>query len=126
MFDGSDWIFPQPDTLQNLPGLGLNTSFDTTNRLAVASEATLLIHDGAGHQVKINKAAASDTASLFFQTAWSGRAEMGTAGDDGFAIKVSADGTNWHVAARADRATGHLEMPNGAKIDGLLTGTSVT
>ncbi|AXQ96005.1 hypothetical protein LV780_19745 (plasmid) [Cereibacter azotoformans] len=59
--------------------LGIATAADGTNRLAVASPATLLTHDGAGHQLKINKALAGDTASLLFQTGWSGQAEMGLA-----------------------------------------------
>lgn len=88
--------------------LGVNATADATNRLAVAAEAVLLSHDGAGHQVKVNKATASDTASLLFQTGWSGRAEMGTAGSDGFAIKVSDDGATWRQALRVDPATGHV------------------
>ncbi len=55
--------------------------------------ATLLNHDGAGHQLKINKAAAGDTASLLYQDAFSGRAELGLAGDDDFHFKVSPDGS---------------------------------
>lgn len=94
--DGSDWV---PGTasidLENLSGVGINTTSDTTNRLAVASQATLLSHDGAGHQLKINKAGAGDTASLLFQSGWSGRAEMGLAGTDAFSIKLSADGSSW-------------------------------
>ena len=78
--------------------LGVNTAADAVNRLAVASDATLLTHDGAGHQLKINKAGAGDTASLLFQSGWSGRAEMGLAGGDDWALKVSADGGTWTEA----------------------------
>ena len=106
--------------------LGLNTTADTTNRLAVAAEAILLTHDGAGHQVKVNKAGAGDTASLLYQTGFSGRAEMGLTGSDDFAIKVSADGATWADALRADAATGAVTLPRGARIDGALTGTAVT
>ena len=48
---------------------------DTTNRLSLNAPATLLNHDGAGHQLKINKAAAGDTASLLYQAAFARRAE---------------------------------------------------
>lgn len=102
LWSGAAWVQPE---LQNLPGLGINTSHDATNRLAVASEATLLSHVGAGHQVKINKAAVGDTASLMFQTGWSGRAEIGTLGDDMFGVKVSADGAAWATALAVDAAT---------------------
>ena len=59
---GSAWARLAPPELDNLDGIGVNTFSDSVNRLAVASEATLLTHDGAGHQVKINKAASTDTA----------------------------------------------------------------
>lgn len=100
-FDGTGW-----GGADQVAQLGINTAADATNRLAVASDATLLSHDGAGHQIKVNKAAATDTASLLFQTAWSGRAEMGTTGSDGFAIKVSDDGSTWNTALEFDPATG--------------------
>ncbi len=96
----------------NLPGVGINATADATNRLAVASAATLLSHEGAGHQLKINKAADTDTASLLFQSNWTGHAELGLAGDTAFSIKVS-DGTSWFDAIRADAAAQQvtLSMP---------------
>lgn len=101
VWTGSAWIAPDPGVeFENLPGVGVNTTSDTTNRLAVSSPATLLTHAGAGHQLKINKASSGETASLLFQTGWSGRAEMGLAGDDAFSIKVSADGVAWDEALR--------------------------
>jgi hypothetical protein len=105
IFDGTGWA-PAPLDLQNQPGIGLGTSYDTTNRLAVAAEATLLSHDGNGHQLKVNKASASDTASLLFQDNWSGRAEMGLAGDDNFHIKVSDDGSSFQQAITVEAQTG--------------------
>ncbi|WP_146592030.1 DUF2793 domain-containing protein [Puniceibacterium confluentis] len=92
---------------QNLDGLGIGTGSDATNRLAVAAEASLFSHDGGGHQLKINKAAAEDTASLLFQSAWSGHAEMGLAGGTDWSLKVSADGAAWSEALRIDATTGH-------------------
>ena len=85
--------------------LGLGTSADPVTRLSVASPDTLLTHEGAGHQLKVNKAASADTASLLFQTGWTGHAEMGLAGDDAFSIKVS-DGATWTTAISFDPATG--------------------
>ncbi|WP_428542644.1 DUF2793 domain-containing protein [Profundibacter sp.] len=101
VWNGSAWVSFVPN-LQNLAGVGIGTSSDATNRLAVSATATLLNHAGNGHQLKINKAASADTASLLFQTNWSGRAEMGTAGSDDFAIKVSADGSTFFEAMKAD------------------------
>lgn len=94
--------------LNNLPGVGINATSDATNRLSVSAPAILLNHDGAGHQVKINKSNAGDTASLLYQTGFSGRAEMGLAGNDDFAIKVSADGAAWVTALAVTAANGHV------------------
>lgn len=101
--------------------LGVHADADSTNRLAVASEAVLFSHDGAGHQVKVNKATVTDTASLLFQTGWSGRAEMGTAGHDGFTIKVSDDGTTWRNALQVDPATGQVGIGPQADTSRALT-----
>ncbi|WP_422031930.1 DUF2793 domain-containing protein [Roseovarius sp.] len=108
VFDGTGWAEILPD-LDNLDGIGINTASDGTNRLAVASAATLLTHEGAGHQLKINKSAGTDTASLLFQSNWTGHAEMGLAGDTAFSVKVSDDGSTWHDALRADPATQQIE-----------------
>jgi hypothetical protein len=110
---GGDWVAIAPPVLDNLDGVGINASHDSVNRLAVSAPATLFNHEGGGHQVKINKAAASETASLLFQTGFGGRAEMGTSGNDDFAIKVSADGGSWHTALRLDAASG---LASGAAV----------
>ena len=55
--------------------------------------------------------AAADTASFLFQTAFSGRAEMGTTGDDNFHFKVSPDGTTWKEALIVDKTTGACSFP---------------
>ena len=88
--------------------IGVNATADATNRLALSSSASLFNHAGNGHQIKVNKAAAGDTNSLLFQTNWSGRAEMGCAGNDDFSIKVSGDGSSWTEALRAQRDTGEV------------------
>ena len=126
LWTGAGWESPTPGDLDDLPGLGVNTGFDGTNRLSVAAPATLLTHEGAGHQLKINKASTGDTASLLFQTGWSGRAEMGTPGEDDFAIKVSPDGSAWNEAVRFAGASGKACFPNGAEIEGALSGSAVT
>ena len=105
VFDGSDW---QPLPLRDTDRLGIAAEADDTNRLAVASEAVLFGHVGAGTQVKLNKAAPADTASLLFQTDFSGRAEIGLPGEDELAFKISEDGTSWHEAARFSPTTSRL------------------
>lgn len=110
VFDGSAWVAPSQKP-QQFPTVGINATADSTNRLAVSAPATLFNNAGAGHQVKVNKAAPGDTASLLFQTGFSGRAEMGTAGSDNFGVKVSPDGSTFHEAIRVDSATGRVELP---------------
>lgn len=103
VFDGAGWVRAGGDP-QSVEQLGIHATADTTNRLALASAASLFNHDGAGHQLKINKAATAQTASLLFQTGFSGRAEMGIAGSDNFVVKTSGDGSNWATAIEIDPA----------------------
>jgi len=110
-FDGSGW-----QAVGGGPGavalLGINTAADQTNRLAVAAPASLFTHEGNDHRLKVNKAAAADTASLVFQSGFSGRAEIGLSGDDDWRLKVSPDGASWREAIRVDRASGAVAFPN--------------
>lgn len=105
--------------LQNVPMLGINTTADTTNRLAVRSNAALFTAlyaaDGGNgdFQHKFNKETAGDTASQLYQTNFSGRAETGLTGDDNFHIKVSPDGAAWTEALVIDKTTGTLRTVAG-------------
>lgn len=116
-YNGLTWI-ALSDGPFTVGQLGVSATPDATNRLAVSSPATLLNHAGAGHQLKLNKALATDTASLLFQTGFGGRAEMGTAGSDDFSVKVSADGSAWFVALEADAATGEVTLPQPLHLGG--------
>jgi hypothetical protein len=117
LFDGTSWsdllAFQE---FANLQRLGVNTVANNVNRLAVSSPAVLFTHAGSGQQTKINKNAPADTASLLYQTNWSGRAEMGLAGDDDFRLKVSADGSLWRDAILVNRTTGAVTLPNTAAV----------
>ncbi len=96
-WSGTAWL-PTIGLDHEAPMLGLNATPDTTNRLAVASDAILFSHASGDVQVKLNKHSSIDTASLLFQTAHSPRAELGLTGDDKLHLKVSADGVNWTEA----------------------------
>ena len=65
-------------------------------------------------QAKINKHAISDTASLLYQTGYSGRAELGLAGDDDFHIKTSPDGAAWRDAIVLKAANGRIGLNTAA------------
>lgn len=125
-YTGSAWapVSPAPgviaaalasQAIANVARLGISATPDTTNRLSVSAPATLLNHAGNGHQVKLNKNAAADTASLLYQTSFSGRAEIGTTGDDSLHVKVSSDGSTWMEALTIDAATGDTTVPRTLK-----------
>lgn len=120
IWTGSVWALAQAALPQNVDQLGINATANSVNRLSVNAEATLLNNAGAGHQLKLNKAADTDTASLLFQTGFSGRAEMGTTGNDNFAIKVSPDGSAWSDALSVEAATGAVSFPSGASVPSLM------
>lgn len=117
VFDGMVWGGLADGPL-SVTQLGVSATADATNRLAVSSPATLLNHAGAGHQVKLNKALAGDTASLLWQTGFSGRAEIGTTGSDDFAIKVSADGSGFATALTVARVNGEVTLPQPLTLGG--------
>ncbi|MBC7739000.1 MAG: DUF2793 domain-containing protein, partial [Candidatus Saccharibacteria bacterium] len=114
-YNGTVWTAPSESPAE-FSQLGVSTSPDATNRLAVSSPASLFNNAGAGHQVKINKASSGDTASVLFQTGFSGRAEMGTSGSDDFAVKASADGSTFIEALALDRATGRTKVQKGLRL----------
>jgi len=122
VFSGSGWQdIPLPSE-GSVDRLGIGATADAINGLAVASAASLFSHAGNGHQIKVNKAAIADTASLLFQTNWTGRAEMGLAGSNDFAIKVS-DGVTWRTGLSIT-ATGQVSRPNQPVARAYRTGTS--
>jgi hypothetical protein len=130
IYNGSAWAdLATVLSLENLPMLGVNTTADSTNKLAVKSAAILFDNIGNGVQTKLNKHAAGDTASFLYQTNYSGRAEIGTAGDDHFHFKVSPDGSTWYEAINIDNTTGNVGIGAAASSSRALqigTGTPIT
>lgn len=119
-FNGTAWNSAGvPSELQNLALLGVNATADTVNRLAVSSAASLFNHAGAGHQIKLNKNAAADTASLLMQTGFSGRAEIGLTGDDNLHVKVSADGSVYHEALVVQSSDGGITAKKPLRLEPL-------
>ena len=128
VFDGAAWQVVSGGSSDTTDGelpesvaqLGIGTSADTTNRLAVKSPAALFTHDDQSDaptgdvRLNLNRASESDTATLNFQTDYQGAAEFGLAGDGDFRIKTSADGTDFTTALRVSPATGHVGIGEGA------------
>ena len=124
VFDAGVWRDARGD-LDNLAGVGINTTYDPLNRLSLAAGASLFSHEGAGHQVKVNKAAAAETASLLFQSDWTGHAEMGLAGDTAYSIKISPDGSAWHTALRLDPALQEITLAPATTVRARLSDTAL-
>jgi uncharacterized protein DUF2793 len=111
VFTGSAWAdYASILNLQNVPLLGVNTTADSTNKFATKSSALLFDNIGNGIQAKLNKHASTDTASLLYQTNYSGRAELGLTGDDDLHVKVSPDGASWFEGLKVARATGLVTL----------------
>ncbi len=98
-------------SLANLERLGVGTTADASNPFSVKADAVLFDHDAAGGmQVKIDKAANTDSASILFQTAYSGRAELGLCGDDAFHLRVSTDGATFVDALIVQPTSGNVGL----------------
>ncbi len=97
---------------EELALLGINTRPTPPTSLRCAAMRFLLTALATGDggtgdmQAKLNKETAGDTAALLFQSGFSGRAELGLAGDDDIHLKVSPDGSSWTEALVVDRTTG--------------------
>ncbi len=125
LYNGTTWnsvqgtVINSTTRLENLLGLGIGTSFDTTNSLSAKLNSALFsardaASGGTGDlRFNLNKSAISNTASQLYQTNFSGRAETGLTGDDKFRIKVSPDGSIWKNALVVDPASGVVSFPSG-------------
>ena len=112
-FNGSAWVAPAGATIPpvlSVDEIGVSATSDATNRLTVASAASLFNHAGAGHQMKLNKASTAQTAAILFQTNFSGRAELGTLGNNNFGLKVSSNGTSYTTALEVSATTAGVEL----------------
>lgn len=121
VFSSGSWRGIQSPSAQ-FDTLGVNATPDAINRLVVSSSASLFNHAGHGHQIKVNKATSGDTASLLFQSAWTGHAEMGLAGDNTFAVKIS-DGATWKTALSVHQ-DGYISRPHQPAMHAYRSGAS--
>ena len=94
------------------------TDTDTSNRLVVRASRMnfYAIPDsetpGTGDiKIQVSKEAEGNSASFFFATSFSGRAEFGLVEGDDFMLKVSADGETWIESLVVDPATGRVRLP---------------
>lgn len=105
VFNGTAW--GAPPVFQNLSLIGVAATADATTRLSVAAAQSQFSHAGAGHQLRINKSGTLANASVLLMSNLSGRAEIGTLGDDKLRIRVSSNGSAWTDGLTLDPATGN-------------------
>ena len=120
LWTGAAWVsLASLLALFSVTALGIGTAADTANPLSATLNNALLnaLGTGAGGsgdvRVKLNKAAAANTASFLFQDGFAGRAEIGLCGDDDFHFKVSPNGATFHDGLKVKAATGGLELNTG-------------
>jgi hypothetical protein len=122
VFDGSAWrpLLEAAAEFQNVALFGLATVADATNPLsarlnnALFAAKTVAAGGDGDLRWKLSKESAGGTTSLLFQDNFSGRAEIGLAGDDDLHLKVSNDGATWREGLVIAAATGKVSFPQGA------------
>ncbi len=106
-------------TQLSLGSLGIGTAADAGNPLSAKLNAALLAALGTGAggsgdvRLTLSKQAPANTASIVFQDGFSGRAEIGLAGDDSLRFKVSPDGTSFVDAMDIAPTTGAVSFAQG-------------
>lgn len=103
------------DVIVRFLGIGGATA-DAANPLSVRGPGALFDGNTTGHQIRVNKAALTDTGSFLFQTGFSGRAEFGLVGGDDFELKVSGDGSAFTQALVVDGTTGTVNIKQGVNV----------
>ncbi len=128
--DGSAWTDATPAALQNLTRLGIGTGADAANPFSAKLNAALwtarpAAEGGTGDlRYTLNKEAPGKTLSFLFQSGYSGRAEIGLAGDDDLQVKVSASGSAWTEALRV-KADGKVGIGTSAPAERLTVAGNI-
>jgi hypothetical protein len=113
-------------SLQNVPKLGVNTTADSTNRLAIKSTAALFAALEAANggtddiHVVFNKNATDKDAAFILQNGFSTRALIGLLGDDNLTLKVSPDGSTFKTGFTVDKSTGAVDHSQGVKFSATI------
>jgi len=104
-------------------GLGVGgSSADATNAFAFYG-TNLLLNSGGSIDMKYNKGASGNNASMTFQTGFSTKALLGLLGNDDFTIKV---GSSFTTAMVIDETTAEVTMPQGFNTgNGPLSGHAI-
>ncbi len=115
--EANAWKFV-PSSLSNR--LGVNTPPNPAHRLSVKADSSLFDAENGSHRLVVNRSHSTDVASVVFQDQYSGRAEFGLAGADGFSLRVSDDGTTFQKALGVDHASGDVSISQDLLVAGRI------
>lgn len=104
VFSSGAWRALSPPPVQ-LDRLGINGAADAVNRLTARAQSILLADDPAGPgdvRLAVSRRDAGSVASVVFQTNYSGRAELGLAGENAFSLRMSTNGSAFATALRVN------------------------
>ncbi|MEI9905902.1 MAG: DUF2793 domain-containing protein [Asticcacaulis sp.] len=126
---GSGWVAFEDvlKALDNLTHLGIGTTADSTNVLALKGTAALMsgkytADGGSGDlSLALNKEADGDTAQLLLQKNFTSRVILGLLGDNNLTVKVSSDGSSFTTALSVDATTGATTLNGLTLKDTALT-----
>jgi Protein of unknown function (DUF2793) len=121
VFDGTQWheLNHYIKGFDNLEKLGIGAAADSLNRFSATLNAALFValeaaEGGTGDlRFVLNKGQSANVLSQLYQRGFVGRAETGLIGSDNFAIRVSADGSQWRDALLIDNQSGIVSFPSG-------------
>ncbi|CAM3232518.1 DUF2793 domain-containing protein [Asticcacaulis taihuensis] len=105
--------------LANLSRLGVGTTADAYNVLAMKGPAALLsgrtVAEGGSGDISLtlNKEADGNSAQILLQKGYSGRAIIGLLGNNDLTLKVSGDGAAWRNALTINRFSGRARFAKG-------------
>ncbi len=105
--------------LNNLNCLGVGTTADAYNVLAVKGAAALLsgktvAEGGTGDvSLSVNKEADGNSAQILLQRGYSSRTIIGLLGNNDLTVKVSSDGVGWCNALTINRFSGRVRFGKG-------------
>lgn len=114
---GTVWTIDSGITTQ-VNRLGIGTAVSGSHKLQVEGHTTLF-NSPSGHvDLYLSKATSTDESSIYFQTNYSTRAQIGTEGTDDFVIKVSPDGSTFYTSVTIDKDDGIANFTTVPKVSG--------
>lgn len=114
-YDGASWVLVSGRT-ENFEKIGINTTADNINKLAVKSKSVLFSADDQSNdssgdlRLNLNKSDDFNVVSLIYQVDNVAHAEAGMIGDNNYQIKVGPSTESLRTALEIDADTGNVGL----------------